>query len=123
MTEKLEEGMTICGGNSIERSDCFLHDEPCKHRSCKVEMGQKDPWLLAKYWLDKYLVLLDVVKEANKSHDAYVQMIEDYSELVESYKKIVDEMSDVLDGEAPRRRSANAFKDLDSGEWKKGVGL
>ena len=29
--------VTTCVGNSGERSECFLHDKPCRHRGCKTD--------------------------------------------------------------------------------------
>ena len=108
MSEKLEEGMTICGGNSIERSDCFLHDEPCKHRSCK-EMGKKDPQMLADYWLEKFL---DVEKEAKALR-----------EIVAEYNDLLSRLCDLFTDEETGRRMPDAAEEVEAGFEREGVGL
>ena len=94
-----EDGITTCAGNSMERSDCFLHDEPCRHRGCKVdnycerEMGKKDPQMLAEYWMEKFL-------DAEKAAQAYREAYSESRAINIEYEDLLRRMSDVFAGKA-----------------------
>ena len=105
-----EDKMTTCVGNSMERSMCFLHDEPCRHRGCEVdnycerEMGKKDPQMLAEYWMEKFL-------DAEKAAQAYREAYSEVSVLLTEYEDLLRDLSDVFDGKAGRGRMSDAAED------------
>lgn len=92
-----EDKMTTCVGNSMERSMCFLHDEPCSHRGCEIdnycerEMGKKDPQMLAEYWMEKFL-------DAEKAAKAYREAYSESRAIIAEYHDLLRGLSDLFEG-------------------------